>query len=402
MKTRINVIKAGALAALLAAALAHCGQTSSQDKSQTGGVWPASGQVIQTSQPIRFNITRAAMKSPGDSYSIAIYKDAYGEQKIASTTVVDRGAAEGVVWSPSGAFIIEPNTQYWWEWIGGSGAKSGFLTFFASSWQGGKPISPRDGGYMDRNMRQTPTLGVSNIYSGPGLAPTYDFQLFDSLGAAKPIAEKLGLTQTPGENHTRYSPPVTLADGGVYYWRARVNAPGITPQWSKLNVFTVTDVCSIDGPGYAAWAIDWVPKRCANIITHGDMTEALGTPNATAEYTGFISMDYGGELFLEMGMTITDSPGPEIQVFEFVSTEFLEVFVGPTEAGPWTSLGAAFCHAYCEFDLAIAGVRYARYIRIRDLDAQGYICHDTSGCDIDSVLWYRGKRSPEMCATRWW
>jgi len=398
MKTRIK----RTLSILAAMTLASCAQDTGGGQNQPGGVWPPDGNVIQSSRPIQFNISRDSVKSSGKRHTFSIFADSNGAKTIASGSMADSGSAGGVSWSPGSDFIIEPNTQYWWQWQDGAGNKSRIYTFFASAWQGGKPISPRNGGFMDRNMRAAPTLGVSNVYTGPGLNPTYDFQIFDKPSATAPIAEKMGEPQAVGDNHTRYKLPVTLSDGGTYYWRVRVNAPGVDNSWSRLSSFTVTDVCQIDGPGYAAWAIDWVPKKCANVITHQDMNDALGLPNASAEYTGFISMDYGGELFLELGMTITDAPGPEIHVFEFVSTEFLEVFVGPTEAGPWTPLGAAFCHRVCEFDLAQGGVTYARYIRIRDLDAQGYICHDTSGCDIDAVLWGSGYRSPMMCGSRWW
>ncbi|MDH5510832.1 MAG: hypothetical protein OEZ32_10825 [Nitrospinota bacterium] len=401
-------IRAGAFfVALLFAVLSGCGPKGGDGSiDSTPGVYPSNGHVIHSDWAFRITLEASARKHPGSTYSFTLYGDKEKNETLASVSGVREQGDGSIFWVPGKEFIIEPNRQYWWEWVDSSGGKSGLLYFFAASYQGGKPISPRNGGVMDRNIRNNPTLGVSHIYSGPGLAPTYDFQLFADSGATNMLSEGKNVEQAANENHTRWSPGVSLNEGAVYYWRVRVNAPGVSSDWSRLNSFTVVDVCSINGPPYAAFAIDWTPKKCANHLTPSlrNMNEALGPPNGVSkpEYSGFLSLDYGGELIVEMGATIVDHPGGDFHVYEFVSTEILEAFIGPTEAGPWTSLGVGWCGLYCEFDLALVGASYARYVRIVDRGTEALYCHETSGSDIDSVTWAKPAASPDACYYPWW
>jgi len=391
----------------LAVVMAGCAPEGSGDSiDSTPGVYPSNGHVIHSDWAFRITMTASARKHRGATYSFTIYGDKERAETLATVSGVREQGDGSVFWVPGAEFVIEPNRQYWWEWEDSAGGKSGLLYFFAAAYQGGKPISPRDGGAMDRNLRNNPTLGVSHIYSGPGLRPTYDFQLFADQAGANLLAEGKDVEQTVAANHTRWSPGISLNEGTTYYWRVRINAPGVSSDWSRMSSFTVVDVCSIDGPPYAAFAIDWTPKKCANYLTPNlrNMNEALGPPNGVSRpaYTGFLSLDYGGELIVEMGATVVDHPGADLLVYEFVSTEILEAYIGPTEAGPWTSLGVGWCGLYCEFDLALVGASYARYVRIVDRGTEGLYCHETSGSDIDAVTWPKAVPSPGACNYPWW
>ncbi|MDH5755709.1 MAG: hypothetical protein OEZ55_03460 [Nitrospinota bacterium] len=391
----------------LCVVMAGCGVDKGDDSiKSTPGVYPSNGHVIPSNVAFRISLTPEARKHPGSTYSFTIYKDAARKETLASISGVREQGAGSVFWVPGSDFIIEPNTQYWWEWKDSAGGQSGLLYFFAASYQGGKPISPRNGGFMDRNLKNDPILGVSHIYSGPGLSPTYDFQLFADAGATALLKEINGVEQAVNANHTRVYPQVNLSEGSTYYWRVRINAPGVSSEWSKLSSFTVVDFCSINGPAYASYAIDWTPKRCANYLTPRlrNTRLATGPPNAVSkpEYDGFLSLDYGGEVILEMGATVVDHPGGDIHVYEFVSTEILEAFIGPTESGPWTSLGVGWCHIYCEFDLALVGASYTRFVRVVDRGTEALYCHETSGSDIDSVTWAKPAPSPGACNNPWW
>ncbi|MDH5637824.1 MAG: hypothetical protein OEZ04_04980 [Nitrospinota bacterium] len=392
--------------ALLFVVLSGCGPKKDGGSiDSTPGVYPSNGHVIHSDWAFRIALEASARKHPGSTYSFTLYGDKDKKETLASVGGVREQGDGSVFWVPGKEFIIEPNRQYWWEWADSAGGKSGLLYFFAASYQGGKPISPRNGGVMDRNMRNNPTLGVSHIYSGPGLWPTYDFQLFADSGATNLLAEGKGVEQTANANHTRWPAGVSLNEGAVYYWRVRVNAPGVSSDWSRLSSFTVVNVCTINGPPNATFAIDWTPKKCANYLTPRlrDMKQALGPPNGVSpNYSNFLSLDYGGELIVEMGATMVDHPGGDFRVYEFISTEILEAYIGPTEAGPWISLGVGWCGLYCEFDLGLVGAAYARYVRIVDRGTEALYCHETSGSDIDAVTWSKPFASPSACYYPWW
>ncbi|MDH4185088.1 MAG: hypothetical protein OEV92_12750 [Nitrospinota bacterium] len=398
-----HTLKNAAVLALILLSAAACGKkNTSQNSGASTGLYPINGNVISSKEPFLFRIEASAVKNSGVTYRFMVYDDEKRVLALASTTGVAPKADGSVTWVPGADLIIEPNKAYWWEWEDSAGARSGLKVFYASSFMGSRPISPRDGGYLDKNLRNSPSLGVSNLYTGGGLLPTYDFQLFDAPDAQKPIAETAGLPQAFGVNQTRYYPPVTLNEGQTYYWRAKVNAPGVDTSWSKINSFTVANLCSFTTGGrYAAYAIDWVPKKCANVLKFIDMKTSLGPPDATIPYANFLSLDYGGEVIVEMGATVIDQPGFDMRVFEFVSTETLELFAGPTEAGPWFSLGVGFCGNYCDFDLEWAGIKYAKFFRVKDVGTLAMYCHETSGSDIDSVEWITGRTDVNACDSGW-
>ncbi|VAX19937.1 hypothetical protein MNBD_NITROSPINAE02-1365 [hydrothermal vent metagenome] len=243
-------------------------------------------------------------------------------------------------------------------------------------------LSPRNGGYMDVNLAATPTLAVFNPNGS-----TIDFELWgDSeftslLTSAKKVGKPADITYTP------WMPRATLEAGFTYYWRAKPTGGG----WSDLYSFTVQNLCDIGGIPWAEYVNEFTTKRACDAIVRQDPNQALGSTDAggyisnSKPGSGFVSLDWSGALTVEMGKTVRNGPGADIRVFEFVSSEWIEAFAGPSEIGPWHSMGVRFCGDSCDFDLGRTGLNYARYIRIEDLMSPLSVCHATAGADIDAI-----------------
>jgi len=250
------------------------------------------------------------------------------------------------------------------------------------------PFSPRDGGFFDLNRADEAALAVRNP-NGAKTTLTYDFELYadPSLSELVEGVSVVAIDTSHGYTEWRLSSSLTP---GAYYWRVRSSDQN---DWSGPFGFEVRSFCDIaNQPTNATWVIDHLIPRSCPSITLNDPTAALGPPDAIGgtnpgdpPYANFLSLDYGGYVDLEMGATIVDGAGDDLRVWEYVSTELLEVFVAKSETGPWVSLGVAWCPEYCDFDLALAGVDYARFVRVSDMWSHTYRCHSTSGADIDSV-----------------
>ena len=108
---------------------------------------------------------------------------------------------------------------------------------------------------------------------------------------------------------------------------------------------------------------------------------ALGAPNGT-----FVSLGTGGTIILELGPEpVADGPGDDIDllVYEIKSPEGATVFA--SEDGiSFALLGPAW-GAASSFDLATAGLSFAKFIKIYDdgIDTSGGT--DTLGFDLDAI-----------------
>ena len=270
--------------------------------------------------------------------------------------------------------------------------------------KGMNPLSPRDGGYMDLNRADTPALGVLNLYTYGDAQITYDFKLYSEPDMSVEVDSIIGVPQQSDEIYTSWSMDFTgdvieassaatrgLVEGKTYYWRARAVVDGAKMEWSELHSFTVKNFCEIQGTGYAEYITEWTTARECDEILRTDPSAALGPPNAHGYMDqqdpgyGFISIDIGGILGVEMGRAVLDGPGPDVRVYEYVSTEPVELFAAESEMGPWKSLGMEWCGEYCEYDLGRAGMTYARYFRLKDMWPPSASCYESAGADIDSV-----------------
>ncbi len=264
----------------------------------------------------------------------------------------------------------------------------------------GNPIAatPRNGGFVDVNTASY-ALAIWNIDS-KGLDDKsiyYDFELYADSGLTDLVAGVSAIPQDENQFSTAWAigacaPEVTLVSDRQYYWRARAVVDDVPLTWSLVNVFSIVNFCSIGGEPYANDILELNYVRTCDSLAFTDPYEALGPNNASGSgttadpYQGFVSLDYGGSLIVEMGETVIDGDGPDIRIYEYVSSEPLEVFVSPTEIGPWVSLGVKWCGVYCDFDLALAEMEYARFIQVKDVYSLAGLCHSTSGPDIDAII----------------
>jgi hypothetical protein len=157
--------------------------------------------------------------------------------------------------------------------------------------------------------------------------------------------------------------------------------------------------CTGPAKAYGQAVTDWWVPACSlaqNI--YNDPTMALGAPDAAGsgpdQYSGFISLGFGGYVVVDMGGCIIDQAGNDIRVFQAVSSEPVSVYVSTSPAGPFTLVeprvpcGERFTQIqhYCDFDLAAAGVTQARYVKVED--GELYPCPGgtvTEGADLDAV-----------------
>ncbi len=267
--------------------------------------------------------------------------------------------------------------------------------------------SPRDGGYFDMASVAHPVLAVNNISHPADQNVVYDFQLFSENSVAS-LMTGGSAAESVAERYTSFAPSLSLEPGGQYFWRARAVIDGLAGEFGAMFSFTVANFCEIEADGWAKYVTGFwhIRNSCDDVITHNDPTEALGYTDAGGSAIasdndplhGFISMDGGAYLELEMGATVQDSPGYDIRIYQYISDEPVELLAANSEIGPWLSLGARWCVTLdCDFDLADAGLKYARFFRIRDLSTPAEKCHSTYGADIDAIEWLDPISGSLMC-----
>jgi hypothetical protein len=330
-------------------------------------------------------------KYTGGVYTITLYGDEAGLETLGTSDALAEDESGEARWTPS--VTLDENRAYWWQWTAKYNEKtvsSKQGVFYVTTKNALKAMAPRHTGWMDANFAGKPMFSVFNAYTGEGASVSYDIELYADESLSNMLTSVAGLSQENNRYTAWYPNMSALNSGGVYYWRVRAAMNGFATEWGGPYSFTVKDPCAITGDKYASYAIDWHSDQYCPELLLTDPIAALGLPDASGgggSWANFISLGLGGEMTLEMGATVIDQPGADIRVYQYVSTEPTEVLVGPTEVGPWYSLGAAWCGDTCDFDLAYAGVAYARYIRIRDLWSPARPCYETGGTDIDAVMW---------------
>jgi hypothetical protein len=153
---------------------------------------------------------------------------------------------------------------------------------------------------------------------------------------------------------------------------------------------------------YAQSVVDWWLPRCT--LEHNgynDPQQVLGPPDAVSlgakdRYRGFMSLGQGGYVTVDMGASVPDGPGPDVRVYQTVSSEPVTLYAATSPQGPFVlmglrvSCGVRTPHVYsnhCDFDLHDAGLAEARYFKIED--GEIYPCLQggtiTEGADIDAI-----------------
>ncbi len=145
----------------------------------------------------------------------------------------------------------------------------------------------------------------------------------------------------------------------------------------------------------------WIPASSLAENIYNDPQEALGAPDVAgfgpSSFTGFVSLGFGGHVTVDLGGCVSDLAGNDLRIYQAVSSEPLSVYVSTSPEGPFTLLHPYFqdCgtrvpgerqKGYCDFDLASAGVREARYVRVEDAEIYPCPCGTPSeGADLDAV-----------------
>lgn len=160
--------------------------------------------------------------------------------------------------------------------------------------------------------------------------------------------------------------------------------------------------CLAGRSAFAKRVVEWSVPACSLAQNHyNDPLQVLGPPDAGGSgpdaYFGFMSLGFGGHVTVDMEACAADGAGPDLRVYQMVSQESVTVYAAVTAAGPFLLLGARIPCAtrvpgnlqrrYCDFDLAVAGLPSARYLRVEDGELTP--CADagtvTEGADIDAV-----------------
>lgn len=159
------------------------------------------------------------------------------------------------------------------------------------------------------------------------------------------------------------------------------------------------NACATAPSAYAKAVVEsWIPACSLAQNIYNDPTKALGPPDAAGygpnNFTGFVSLGFGGRVTLDLGGCISDRPGPDLRVYQAVSSEPVSVYVSVSPEGPFTLIEERKAcgeridpvKGYCDFDIASGGVTQARYVRVED--GELYPCPgDTvsEGADLDAV-----------------
>jgi hypothetical protein len=159
------------------------------------------------------------------------------------------------------------------------------------------------------------------------------------------------------------------------------------------------DPCASAPSAYAKAVSDsWIPACSLAQDIYNDPAKALGPPDAGGSgpnnFTGFVSLGFGGRVTVDLGGCIADQAGPDLRVFQAVSSEPVSVYVSLYPDGPFTLVEArkecgepysGIIHS-CDLDIASGGVTRARYVRVED--GELFPCPGgtvSEGADLDAV-----------------
>ena len=158
------------------------------------------------------------------------------------------------------------------------------------------------------------------------------------------------------------------------------------------------DPCVTAPSTYAKAVTDsWIPACSLAQNIYNDPAKALGAPDAGGSgplnFTGFVSLGFGGRVTVDLGGCIADQAGPDLRAYQAVGTEPFSVYVSLYPDGPFTLIearkecaGGSGLRRYCAFDIATGGVTRARSVRVED--GELFPCPgDTvsEGADLDAV-----------------
>ncbi len=159
------------------------------------------------------------------------------------------------------------------------------------------------------------------------------------------------------------------------------------------------DPCATAPSRYGKAVVEsWIPACSLAQDIYNDPAKAVGPPDAAGSgpdhFSGFVSLGFGGHVTVDLGGCISDVAGPDLRVYQAVSSEQVSVYVSLLPEGPFTLIEAlkecgdpysGIQHS-CEFDIASGGVTRARYVRVED--GELFPCPGgtvSEGADLDAV-----------------
>jgi hypothetical protein len=173
-----------------------------------------------------------------------------------------------------------------------------------------------------------------------------------------------------------------------------------TPAPSPSPTLSPTpSACGTAPSAYAKTVVDsWIPACSLAKNVYNDPQKAVGPEDAAGSgplnFTGFVSLGFGGRVTVDLGGCITDRPGPDLRIFQAVSSEPVSVYVSLSPGGPFTLVEARKAcgerinaiKGYCDVDIAAGGATQARYVRVED--GELWPCPGgtvSEGADLDAV-----------------
>ncbi len=162
------------------------------------------------------------------------------------------------------------------------------------------------------------------------------------------------------------------------------------------------DPCPAGGSPYAVRVLSLSMPDCSleQNYPYVDERAVLGPPDAqrlpSGPFAGFLSLGRGGSVIVETGACVADEPGPDVRVYQAVTSEPVTLYAAAQREGPYRLLEArkrcgvrspGLFSNHCDFDLEAGGLAVARYFRIRDGESTPCwkATTDTEGADIDAI-----------------
>jgi hypothetical protein len=206
----------------------------------------------------------------------------------------------------------------------------------------------------------------------------------------------IGISDAP--DAARLLDVLRMSDGRVDIDRCLAQGSASAESRRRAQAFDVT----VTGTGrYAAAIIDWWISTCSAAYNgYNDPAPVVGAPDALRfgkdDYTGIMSLGQGGYVTVDMGASVVDHAGPDFRVYQTTSLEPVTLYAADNPNGPFTLVGLQrecgtriphLLSGYCDFDLAEAGLKSARYLKIEDGEIYPCAAGDTitEGADIDAV-----------------
>jgi hypothetical protein len=242
-----------------------------------------------------------------------------------------------------------------------------------------------------------PVLVVRNALGFDSGQADYTFRV----SVAPTDRDVASLTAPAGRGQTAVQFPQPLLRGALLAWTVVARDSSGAEAVSDRGTFRLPPVdCQAASTPYAKSVTGfWVPATCLAQNIYNDPEKALGPPDAGGAgpdmYFGFVSLGDGGWVDVDMEGCAVDGAGPDVRVFQSVSSEPVTLLASSAPTGPWVLVESrkpcgnrvpgVFSRG-CTFDLAQAGIEEARYLRIQD--GELFPCPGgtvTEGADIDAV-----------------